>query len=126
MATQGRLFALPDVRPHRMRRAAEATIRALREGERLKPGDAVLLAALRTACELVDERRGDPDHGLRLEKALTVVLAVDLRLRGLVAPESDAFADLLADLARPSWPGSGGVVGASGDDPGDVQEPQPT
>jgi hypothetical protein len=81
-----------------MRRAAEATIRALRESERLQPADAVLVAALRTACELVDERQGDPDQGLRLDKALTIVLALDLRLRGLESPVPDALSDLCAAI----------------------------
>jgi hypothetical protein len=29
---------------------------------------------------------GDPDQGLRLDKALTIVLALDLRRRGLESP----------------------------------------
>src|SRR6516162_11855499 len=98
MPTQGRLFPLPEVGPRRMRRAAEATIRVMRQAERLQPADAVLVAALRTACELVDERRGDPEQGLRLDKALTIVLALDLRLRGLESPGSDALADLFATI----------------------------
>jgi hypothetical protein len=100
MPTQGRLFPLPEVGPRRMRRAAEATIRVMRQAERLEEADAVLVAALRTACELVDERRGDPDQGLRLDKALTIVLAVDQRLRGLESPVPDALADLFTQLGQ--------------------------
>ena len=100
MSAQGRLFPLPEVGPRRMRRAADTSIRALREAERLQATDAVLVAALRTACELVDERRGDPDQGLRLDKALTIVLALDLRLRGLESPVPDALADLFSRSAK--------------------------
>jgi hypothetical protein len=43
-----------------MRRAAERTIKATRHAERLDEADAVLVAALRTACERVDQRRAIP------------------------------------------------------------------
>lgn len=60
----------------------------------------MLVAALRTASEPVDERRGDPDQGLRLDKALTIVLTLDLRLRGLESPVHDALADLFTQLGQ--------------------------
>jgi hypothetical protein len=41
---------------------------------------------------------GHPDQGLRLDKPLTIVPALDLRLRGLESPVTDALADLFATI----------------------------
>jgi hypothetical protein len=89
---------------HRLRRQAELTIGALRASGRLEPGDALLVALVRTTAEVADERRDDPTAAYHLTAALRLLADLDVRLRTLAVAEDDAFADLLAaaQLASPA------------------------
>jgi hypothetical protein len=89
---------------HRLRRQAELTIDALRQGGRLERCDLLLVALVRTTAEVADERRDDPAQAFHLTQALKLLTELDGRLRTVAGPADDGFAELLAAVTAPSPP----------------------
>jgi hypothetical protein len=87
------------LRHRRLRRDAEVTITALRQGGRLERCDTLLVALVRTTAEVCDERRGDPAQAFHLTQALKLLAELDARLRTLAGPIDDSWDRLLADVA---------------------------
>jgi hypothetical protein len=85
----------------RMRREADATIRALRAEGRLGPRDKLLVALIRTTADAADDHRADPDAAYHLAAALKLLTELDGRLRELAGPSHDEFDDLLTAAGTP-------------------------
>jgi len=99
---QGRLFATGVRGPvARSRRDADATIAALRALGRLEAADQLLVSLIRTAADVADEKRADPDATYHLNAALKLLADLEARLRGVGATTDDGFADLLAAVTGP-------------------------
>jgi len=80
----------------RLRREAEATIRALRAEGRLGPRDKLLVALIRTTADAADQHRADPSAAFHLAAALKLLTDLDARLRELAGPDHDALDDLIS------------------------------
>jgi hypothetical protein len=80
----------------RLRREAEATIRALRADGLLRPRDQLLVGLVRTAADAADEHRADPGAAFHLSATLKLLTELDGRLRELAGPTDDALDDLIA------------------------------
>jgi hypothetical protein len=106
---QPRLFPMRGGPVKRLRREADATIKALRDSGRLERCDQLLVALIRTTADEADEIRDDPDARYHLNAALKILSDLDARLRTLGAPEHDAFADLLAAATGTGPPRDGPV-----------------
>jgi hypothetical protein len=80
----------------RLRREAEATIRALRVDGCLGPRDKLLVALIRTTADAADQHRADPSAAFHLSATLKLLTELDGRLRQLAGPDHDALDDLIA------------------------------
>ena len=87
-------------RVRRIRRNAEATIRAARSTGRLENCDDLLVALVRTAADACDEQRGYEGEN----QALRLAADLEARLRAVGGPSDDAFDRLLAAASRPAPP----------------------
>jgi hypothetical protein len=90
------LFEVDGVpgRVRRVRRGVDATVKALRDGGRLEPVDAALVAVARTLADALDDERSDVDGSAFTVGALAGKLTPVLdRLRGQAVP--DGFDDEL-------------------------------
>jgi hypothetical protein len=92
----------------RLRREADATIRALRAEGALSRRDQLLVALIRTTADAADEHRADPTAAYHLAAALKLLADLDGRLRQLAPPVHDEFDDLLASAAGVGGPTSPG------------------
>jgi hypothetical protein len=98
-------LTLIDVGPapvKRVRRSADATIRALKRGGRLEDVDELLIALLRTCADRCDELRGADGKEFHEAQALRLTGELEARLRTLGGPGGDAFDQLLAAAAGPA------------------------
>ena len=102
-AAQPHLFTMGGTPVRRMRREADRTIKALRDGGRLEGVDQLLVALIRTTADVADEHRANPDAAYHLNAALRLLADLDSRLRTLGGPEVDDFAALL-ELASGTAP----------------------
>ena len=98
---QAALFPTSPRPTLRLRREADATIRALRVEGRLTRRDQLLVALIRTTADAADEHRADPTAAYHLSAALKLLTDLDGRLRELAGPAHDALDDLIAAASDP-------------------------
>jgi hypothetical protein len=89
----------------RLRRDADRTVRALRAGGRLEAADTLLVALLRTAADMADERRGADGKEFHETQAVRLVFDIARELQNVGGPAPDAFDQLLAAAASTAPPG---------------------
>ena len=87
-------------RVRRIRRNAEATIRAARSTGRLEACDDLLVALVRTAADACDEQRAQEGEN----QALRLAADLEARLRAVGGTVDDTFDRLLAAASRPAPP----------------------
>lgn len=105
MPDQDHLFDPGPRGVKRMRRAGDATIKALRKGGRLEDSDSLLVALLRTESDRCDELRGVDGKEFHETQALRLLFEIEARIRSIGGPQTDAFDQLLAAATGSAPPG---------------------